>query len=521
METYKNSQSTPKNRSQNRSQKTIIKPDKTPYYKTQNRSQKSHIETQLYNQSDKLKFTDLTIKHLKSPSKRTLFWSIGANRFGIRVSPKGTKSWVLMYEFKGKSRMMTLGRYPKMSLSEARKAYAENLFNVKLGIDPAKEKVSQNEQLNQSPTVGELIEKYIDYCVVKKEVSWKEKKRALTKELVSIKDEKAVNITFRDIAKIINKVYVIRQKPTQAKRLLSHIKCMFRYAKNFLGIVEINPCSDLEVPKAPSSPKRNLSAKEIYLFWNNMDYTLMTPVVRLGLKFMLCTLARGIEVRKMKWCDVNLEEKTWFIPSENAKNGRQILLPLNAFALNILLEIKEYTSQSEFVFGHHVTMNYGELKREYSLSVMAKDAFSHAMRDNFELLNIEDKFTPHDLRRTSATCLTTVGYPREWVGKLLNHMPNNITSKIYDVFDYFEEKRAGMEALQYILYRILSTKSVELVPSLHALRKEFLSKKLIYHFLDEGHYGSRQNKQMGFLANSLNPVTDTLFYAHDDLTKLN
>ncbi len=501
MRMHKNSQSTPENRSQNRSQES----DKT-------------LPT---NQSDKLKFTDLTIKHLKRPSKRTFCWSKELNRFGIRVSPKGTKSWVFMYEFKGRSRMMTLGRYPRMSLRQAHIVYAECSHKVKLGIDPAKEALSQNEVINQSPTISQLIEKYIDYCIVKKEVSWKEKKRALNKELSFIKDEKAVDITFRDIAKIINEVYVIRQKPTQARRLLSHIKCMFKYAKNFLGIIEINPCADLEVPKILSKPKRNLDAQEIYLFWNNIDYTLMTPVVRLGLKFMLCTLARGVEVRKMKWRDVNLEEKTWFIPSENAKNGRQILLPLNTFAINILNEIKEYTDHSEFVFGHHVTMNYGELKKKYSLSIMAKDAFSHAMRDNFELLNIEDKFTPHDLRRTSATCLTTIGYPREWVSKLLNHAPNNVTSKVYDVFDYFEEKRAGMEALQYILYRILSAKNIECVPSLRSLRKEFLSKKLIYHFLDEDHYHDQQNMRTDFQANSLNPSTDKLFYAHDGLMKLN
>jgi hypothetical protein len=150
---------------------------------------------------------------------------------------------------------------------------------------------------------------------------------------------------------------------------------------------------------------------------------------------------------------------------------------------------------------------------------MGVTAFSHALRDNFDLLCVEKKFTPHDLRRSSATCLTSVGYPREWVGKLLNHTPNNVTSMVYDVFDYFEEKRAGMEAIRYILDRILLAKSVDLVPSLRAIRKEFLSQKLIYQFLDENYYnpqktvGNRQEIQ----ASLSNPALYKLSFSHDGL----
>ena len=433
----------------------------------------------------KIPFTDLTVRNLKPESKRQIFWFKGMIGFGIRISPKGRKSWVYMFQFNNKPRMMTLGRYPKTSLSEARILYSKAYHAKDLEIDPAKKNVLKNKKERDAITVKELSIKYIEYCVAKGEVSWKEKQRSLDKELMPIiGDKKAKDVSFRDIAPIIHSMHVERKTTTQAQRLLSHTRCMFKYAKNFLGIVEFNPCADLEAPKRKKKPKRALSTRDIYQFWNNIDYTLMTPVVRLGLKFMLCTLARGVEVRKMKWRDINFEDKTWFIPSENAKNGRAILIPLNKYALGILIEIEKTTGHSHLVFGHHFSMNSTVLDKSKDLSIMGNTAFSHAMRDNFDLLNIENKFTPHDLRKTGATCLTSVGYPREWVSKLLNHSPSNVTAMAYDAFDYFEEKKAGTEALSYILDKILSSKSIEFVPSLHSIRKEFFAKKLIYRFLD-------------------------------------
>lgn len=433
----------------------------------------------------KIPFTDLTVRNLKPESKRQIFWFKGMQGFGIRISPKGRKSWIYMFQFNNKPRMMTLGRYPKMTLSEARILYSKASHKKDLDLDPAKENVRENQIERDAITVKELSVKYIDYCIARGEVSWKEKQRSLNKDLMPfIGDRKAKEISFKDIAPIIHSMHVERQTTTQAQRLLSHTRCMFKYAKNFLGIVEFNPCADLEAPRRKKKPKHALNTKDIYQFWNNIDYTLMTPVVRLALKFMLCTLARGIEVRKMKWREVNLKDKTWFIPSENAKNGRAILIPLNKYACDILNEIEKITGHSHLVFGHHFSMNSTVLDKSKELSVMGNTAFSHAMRDNFDLLNIENKFTPHDLRKTGATCLTSVGYPREWVSKLLNHAPSNITAMAYDAFGYFEEKKAGTEALSYILDRVLSSKSVELVPSLHSIRKEFFTKKLIYRFLE-------------------------------------
>ncbi|MBT8003852.1 MAG: DUF4102 domain-containing protein, partial [Rhodospirillales bacterium] len=55
------------------------------------------------------KFTDKYIAGLKAKSARYEKWE--GDGFGVRVTPRGVKTFVWLYHFDGKSRRMTLGRY--------------------------------------------------------------------------------------------------------------------------------------------------------------------------------------------------------------------------------------------------------------------------------------------------------------------------------------------------------------------------------------------------------------------------
>ena len=63
-------------------------------------------------------------------------WAKGLKGFGLRVTPKGTKSFVYKYDIDGQDRWITFGQYPKLKLAEALKKYAEALANVETGEDP-------------------------------------------------------------------------------------------------------------------------------------------------------------------------------------------------------------------------------------------------------------------------------------------------------------------------------------------------------------------------------------------------
>ncbi|MEO1033883.1 MAG: tyrosine-type recombinase/integrase [Bacteroidota bacterium] len=335
-------------------------------------------------------------------------------------------------------------------------------------------------------TVKELFDLYIQYCKAKGEKAWKEKQRALRKDIIPVLGPyKANDVTLQDVAQIINDVFMDRNAGILSNRLLSYTRCLFKYGKNALGAVEVNPCTDLEPLSRSNRRTRSLNSKEIYLFWNNLEKTRMTPVVKLALKFMLCTLARGIEVRYLEWSEIDLQDKTWIIPEHKTKNGTEHLIPLNSYALEILSHVKTLTGHSKHVFGWHKSMNTKCFMGHEELAPIGKTALSHGLHKNFDCLEISQKFTPHDLRRTGATMLTSVGYSKDWVSKLLNHSPSDVTGQIYDSFDYYEEKRAGIKSIEFILGQILDSNSLDEVPSRKFLRKEFFSKGLVQKFLTE------------------------------------
>src|SRR5262245_14488821 len=85
--------------------------------------------------------TDLKIRKLTpDPTKRVEVWDARVPAFGIRVSLNGNRSFVLLYRHRGRRRRMTIGRYPVLSLSEARNRAIEALGQVARGADPQEQK---------------------------------------------------------------------------------------------------------------------------------------------------------------------------------------------------------------------------------------------------------------------------------------------------------------------------------------------------------------------------------------------
>ncbi len=83
-----------------------------------------------------MRFTDRSIAGLKPKAKIFEVWEDGRTGLGVRMSPKGRKSWNYMYRFGGKARRMTLGTYPAVSLACARVKHAKAKELLTKGTDP-------------------------------------------------------------------------------------------------------------------------------------------------------------------------------------------------------------------------------------------------------------------------------------------------------------------------------------------------------------------------------------------------
>jgi integrase len=396
------------------------------------------------------KFTDKMIASLKPKTERYERWE--GDGFGIRVSPRGGKAWVWVYHFDGRPRRMTLGAYSPgspdhLGLADARVKLAEARKLLASGIDPGAVKVGQHKAERAAETVTDLAEAYLVKWARPRKRSAAEDERILRKDVIPAWGRrKAKDIARRDVIALLDAI-VDRGAPIAANRTLAALRKMFNWALS-RDIVEANPCVAVKAPAKERRRDRVLSADEIAVLWRTLGNSelAMSPAIRLALKLQLATAQRkGREVIAAEWTEFDLDERVWTIPAEKTKNGMPHRVPLSPLALAILDEIA-------IVTGRDGRWLFPSPKTGKAITGSAVD---HAMRNNRETLASGDA-TPHDLRRTAASHMTSIGISRLVVSKILNHAEPGVTA-VYDRHSYDSEKRAALAAWGARLEEIVSS----------------------------------------------------------------
>jgi integrase len=391
-----------------------------------------------------MKFTDKGIAALKPKQARYEVWEDGKSGFGVRVTPRGVKSFVWVYHHQGRPRRLTIGAYPGTGLADARVKLADARKLLAEGKDPGAITVDQRRATRAAETVSELVSLYLDQYARPRKRSAGEDARILGKDVVPTWGRrKAQDITRRDVIALLDGI-VERGAPIQANRTLACVRKMFNWAIS-RDLVPTNPCTMVAMPAKENRRDRVLTDAEIRQFWHGLDNARMSEGTRLALRFQLVTMQRKGEVVGAEWSDLDLENAVWTIPPEKAKNGMAHRVPLSPLALDLLDAIKVEAGKSRWLFPSP--------RDDMPATGSGVD---HALRKNRASLDLVD-VTPHDLRRSAASHMTGLGINRLVVGKLLNHMEPGVTA-VYDRHSYDAEKRHALDAWATRLEAILSGK---------------------------------------------------------------
>lgn len=398
------------------------------------------------------RLTDAQLKALKPKPARYEVWE--GDGFGVRVSPGGTKSFVLVYHFKGKARRLTLGAYPATSLVAARTAAATAREKLALGIDPGTEQQTARAAEEAAPTVLNMAADFIQkYCWVQQRAStWSEYERILNRYVLPATaggdrspwwGRKSKDIRRADVVALLDQI-VADGAPIMANRVKATLSKMFNWGIS-RDYSEANPCAALDRPAPEVACDRHLDYDEIKALWRDLDAAALPKVMKLALKFILVTWQRPGEVLGITEDEVKGD--LWTIPGARTKNKKTHLVPLSRLALDILDEARRLPGAGDgFLFPSPKVKG-----RPLSGSGLA-----HALADALLAPNAEEQakgarkclrvssFTPHDLRRTGATRATEAGVRRETVKRVLNHLPTDVT-KVYDRYEYLVEKRQALE----------------------------------------------------------------------------
>ncbi len=383
------------------------------------------------------RLTHRAVATFKPPSVGVLdIWDETLTGFGVRVASSGLKTFHVRYRAKGarKRRRLKLGVFPTLSLAQARGLARKKLSEAELGQDPAGERAAER----RAPTFQALAELYLEKHAVHKR-SGREDRRIIEKELFPRwRQMHAKAIKRPDVFALLDPI--TERAPIMSNRVLACARKVFNFGV-VRGLVEVNPCALVPAPAKERQRDRVLSEAEIREVWRDLanEQIFVASVLRLR----LLTAQRGGEVLAMRWEDLDIETAWWTIPGERSKNGLPHRVPLSVQALRILEELRRQSSDPTWVFpSPRGGAPMGDVH--------------HAVYRVKGRTGIH--FVGHDLRRTAASFMTSMGISRVVVGKILNHVEQGVTA-IYDRHSYDFEKRQALELWGRRVEEIITSKA--------------------------------------------------------------
>lgn len=396
--------------------------------------------------------TDREIQNFKPQEKRYSVKDKLNNGLFIEVKESGVKSWHYRYTFNGKQERLVIGRYPDLSLKDARQVRDESASMVAKGISPKQEK--ENKKTGKSEVL--LFKTYGECYLV--DVIAQDRKNTynmalyLNNDIYPFIGDIPLNmISTDDVRRVIwrKKEQGYDASANQVRGLL---KRMFDYAVT-LGMVTFNPVLAIPTRHVFKSKSRDryLSKTEIKVFYTALLNSRIYRPRKLGILLSLLTLLRKSELLKAKWEHINFESRIWLIPETKADsktgNSREMVVYMSDQIIEILKELKTIAGNEPYVFvgrksGTHISHN----------------AFNESQKNALKLTDLAD-FTIHDLRRTASTHLNEQGFNRDAIEKCLNHSAFGVRA-VYNKAEYAEEREKMLQKWSDFVFSVIYESNV-------------------------------------------------------------
>ncbi len=381
--------------------------------------------------------TDTKIKNSKPKDK--LYRMADSNGLAIEITPSGIKHWRYRYRFNGKASMISLGKYPKVGLKDARYRRDEQRELLERGINPSEyrsQKTSQEkiEKEKQMP-FREMFYKWFD----QNNTSWSEKhankvmnqcKRHL---LSHIGDMPIDSITPQDILWAFKKIEELNIIETLEK-VRGYTRRVFKYGVG-LGILSVDPTRDLPDDIFRKKQVKNFAhitdPQEIGELLRTIDKFEGSFQISTALKMAPHVFLRPSELTGLKWDEVDFGTKQIKIPKERMKMSVDHIVPLSSQVLAMLKQTYRVNGDGAFVFPSITNPN--------------KSISPESLRAGLRRLGIDkDTLTTHGLRHMASTQLHEQGFKSDVIERQLSHGERNKVKAVYNHAEYLDERRDMM-----------------------------------------------------------------------------
>ena len=323
----------------------------------------------------------------------------------------GAKTFYLYRKINGRPERVKLGKFPDMSVENARKAAQRNKGLIAAGINPNEEK----RRIRDEHTFKELFDEYMErYSKVHKK-SWLYDEREVNKHLPHLFKRKISTIKHDEISRLHAKIGK-ESGLYQANRILERIRSIYNKAIEW-GWRGTNPATGIKKFKEKSRD-RFITSEEMPKFFKALERE-DNKTARDFFKVLLLTGVRKTNALTMRWDQINFKEKIWRIPE--TKNGEPLTIPLNDHVITLLKERRGNPLKDSFKENLCPWVFPGEGKTGHLND--PKKAWTRLLKRS----GIKD-LRMHDLRRTFGSWQAALGANGYIIGKSLGHKSQQSTA---------------------------------------------------------------------------------------------
>jgi integrase len=411
-----------------------------------------------------MKLTNSAVEKFVCPEgkKQAVLWDSETRGFGLRVSPSGTRTYILQYRVKGskQERQVTIGRHnDPWRVEDARKKAVKVKAQMIEGEDPVLEaqraKETQAKQVEEdkalSMTLRQVMEHYLTHRRTRagtplRETSQRDIRRHVTTNLAAWADQPVANIT-RD-ACLAKFTEMSDRAPGQASQCMVNLRALCNHARELYAnedgsyrILVVNPVQRMiKIRKLNKTAARTgrIPLDRVGAVWNALqkrregarlveDRTAADWVC-----FMLLTGTRRTESGALMWSNVDLDAGTFHLSAEVVKNHNGTTLPMCTALRDMLKARRELPTASDKV----VQRRKRNPERESSPYVFPSwGKTGHITNAQSTMLAVAEaagvKVSIHDLRRTLDDIATRCKVGENESRQLLNHLASDTHGKHY------------------------------------------------------------------------------------------
>lgn len=360
----------------------------------------------------------------------------------LLVTPTGGKWWRFKYTHSGKSKTISFGTYPEISLAKARERREEARKLLATGVDPSADRKAVKA------AKAELLTNSFE-CIARE---WHKKMvgdgawtadhaetimTRMNQDMFPFIGVKPIaDVTAKDIRAILDRVKN-RGAVDTARRCRTIASQVFTYA---IGTdrAEYNIAISLSkhLPAVSKTRKHMASVtdpKELAPLLRAIDGYQGGFVAKCALQLLPLLFVRPGELRHMEWTEIDFDSAQWNIPAEKMKMKVAHLVPLSTQAIEILTALKPLTGNSKYAFPS--TRSFDRCMSDNTINA----AFRRMDFDN-------ETISGHGFRATARTILDEVlGFRVDFIEHQLAHAVKDPNGRAYNRTAHLPERRKMMQ----------------------------------------------------------------------------